>query len=151
MFGGTETSLGYKVLDSHVGLIYGDSITLERARVILQLLEEKGFASSNIVFGIGSFTYQYVTRDSYGSAIKATAGIVGSEFRELYKDPKTDDGTKKSLRGFIRIEFEDNHFKAYDRQTEEQEGSGLLAPVFKDGVLLRRQTLGEIRSLLEGK
>ena len=151
VFGGTETSLGYKVLDSHVGLIYGDSITLERARVILQLLEEKGFASSNIVFGIGSFTYQYVTRDSYGSAIKATAGIVGSEFRELYKDPKTDDGTKKSLRGFIRIEFEDNHFKAYDRQTEEQEGSGLLAPVFKDGVLLRRQTLGEIRSLLEGK
>ena len=146
MFGGTETSLGYKVLDSHVGLIYGDSITLERARVILQLLEEKGFASSNIVFGIGSFTYQYVTRDSYGSAIKATAGIVGSEFRELYKDPKTDDGTKKSLRGFIRIEFEE-----YDRQTEEQEGSGLLAPVFKDGVLLRRQTLGEIRSLLEGK
>ena len=152
VFGGTKTSKGYKVLDPHVGLIYGDSITLERARTILQLLEAKGFASNNIVFGIGSFTYQYVTRDTFGSAIKATAGIVGSEFRELYKDPKTDDGTKKSLRGFIRVEKEDGKFIVYDRQTEEQEAAGLLAPVFMDGVLLRRQTLDNIRNLInEGK
>ena len=32
VFGGTKTSKGYKVLDPHVGLIYGDSITLEIGR-----------------------------------------------------------------------------------------------------------------------
>ena len=65
-FGGTINDKGYKVLDSHIGAIYGDSITLERADEICKRLEAKGFASSNIVFGVGSFTYQFNTRDTYG-------------------------------------------------------------------------------------
>lgn len=72
VFGGNITNKGYKVLDEHVGLIYGDSITLERAGEILQRLQRKGFASCNVVFGIGSYTYQYSTRDSFGQAMKAT-------------------------------------------------------------------------------
>jgi nicotinamide phosphoribosyltransferase len=50
IFGGTINDKGYKVLDSHVGLIYGDSITFERAKQILQGLVKQGFASTNIVF-----------------------------------------------------------------------------------------------------
>ena len=57
-FGGTVNDKGYKELDAHIGLIYGDSITPNRAREILRRLEKKGFASSNVVFGIGSATYQ---------------------------------------------------------------------------------------------
>lgn len=53
-FGGAMTETGYKLLDPHVGLIYGDSITLKRAMTILSRLEGKGFASANVVFGIGS-------------------------------------------------------------------------------------------------
>ena len=53
VFGGTTNEKGYKVLDPHIGAIYGDSITLERAREILERLKSKGFASSNIVFGVG--------------------------------------------------------------------------------------------------
>lgn len=52
-FGGTETSKGYKVLSDRVGLIYGDSITLDRCIDILQRLKDKGFASCNVVLGIG--------------------------------------------------------------------------------------------------
>lgn len=66
VFGGTINEQGYKVLDSHIGVIYGDSITLERANEICRRLEEKGFASTNVVLGIGSFTYQYNTRDTFG-------------------------------------------------------------------------------------
>lgn len=66
IFGGTINEQGYKVLDSHIGLIYGDSITLERAEEILKRLEAKGFASTNVVLGIGSFTYQFNTRDTFG-------------------------------------------------------------------------------------
>lgn len=148
VFGGAITDKGYKVLDSHVGLIYGDSITLDRASRILELLAEKGFASNNIVFGIGSYTYQRVTRDTFGSAIKATAGIVNGEFRELFKDPKTDDGVKKSARGYVRVEYENGRFILLDRQTEEEERAGLLEPVFEDGELLRHETLDTIRKRL---
>ena len=53
IFGGTINEQGYKVLDPHIGAIYGDSITLERADEICRRLEAKGFASTNVVFGIG--------------------------------------------------------------------------------------------------
>ena len=52
-FGGTTNEKGYKVLDTHVGVIYGDSITLERQKEIYRRLEEKGFAATNLVLGIG--------------------------------------------------------------------------------------------------
>ena len=65
-FGGTINEQGYKVLDSHIGAIYGDSITMERATAICERLKAKGFASTNIIFGIGSYTYQYNTRDTFG-------------------------------------------------------------------------------------
>lgn len=61
IFGGTMNEKGYKVLDPHIGAIYGDSITLERAQDILERLKEKGFASSNIVFGIGLTKWPFYT------------------------------------------------------------------------------------------
>ena len=96
MFGGTINEQGYKVLDSHIGAIYGDSITIERADEICRKLEYKGFASTNIVLGIGSFTYQYNTRDTFGIAMKATYVEVNGEGRKIFKKPITDDGTKIS-------------------------------------------------------
>ena len=102
-FGGIANEQGYKVLDPHIGAIYGDSINLERATEICKRLEEKGFATTNIVFGIGSFSYQYHTRDTFGFAVKATAATVNGEERMLFKDPKTDDGTKRSQRGRIVV------------------------------------------------
>lgn len=88
IFGGTINNLGYKVLDSHIGAIYGDSITIQRADEICRQLEAKGFASTNVVFGIGSYTYQYNTRDTFGYAMKATYAIVNGEERLIFKDPK---------------------------------------------------------------
>lgn len=148
VFGGTITDQGFKQLDSHVGLIYGDSINLDRAQRILGRLKAKGFSSGNCVFGIGSFTYQYVTRDTFGTAIKATFGVVDGEERELYKNPKTDSGMKKSARGRIRVEFEDGHFVLYDQQTIEQEAEGRMEPVFLNGKVLSYESLSTIRKRL---
>lgn len=53
VFGGTINEQGYKVLDPHIGAIYGDSITIDRADEICRRLESKGFASTNVVLGIG--------------------------------------------------------------------------------------------------
>jgi nicotinamide phosphoribosyltransferase len=112
VFGGSTTAKGYKLLDSHVGLIYGDSITIERAEAICAGLKAKGFASTNIVFGIGSFTYQHVTRDTDGYAVKATFAKVDGKDREIFKDPKTDDGTKKSAKGLVAV-FKDAQGQFY--------------------------------------
>lgn len=147
-FGGTINAEGFKMLDEHVGLIYGDSITLERAEQILKRLKAKGFASSNVVFGIGSYTYQYVTRDSFGFAMKATYAEVNGEGSELFKDPITDNGTKKSAKGLLRVEFEDGKFVLYDQQTKEQEAQGCLQTVFKDGKLVKETSIEEIRNIV---
>jgi nicotinamide phosphoribosyltransferase len=146
-FGGTVTSKGYKLLDGHIGLIYGDSITTERQVAILEGLKKKGFASYNVVLGIGSYTYEYVTRDTFGFAMKATYGEVNGIGRDIFKDPKTDDGTKKSAKGLMQV-YRDpatGKLALKDQCTWEEEGQGELKTVFRDGKLMVDWTLGEIR------
>lgn len=149
IFGGTTTDQGFKVLDSHVGLIYGDSITIDIASRILEGLYKKGFASCNIVFGIGSHTYQYVTRDTFGTAVKATFGVVNGEDRILFKKPKTDSGVKNSARGLLRIEKEDGDYVCYEEQTWQQESEGLLETIFEDSCMMRFTSLSKIRARLQ--
>ena len=149
VFGGTYNTKGYKELDSHVGLIYGDSITIERAKKILTRLMDHGFASSNVVFGIGSYTYQYVTRDTFGFAMKCTYTVRNGEGHELFKDPVTDSGTKKSARGLLRVERENDEYVLYDQQTREQESMGCLETVFVNGNFVKETTLAQIRERLK--
>ena len=47
IFGGTINEKGYKVLDSHIGIIYGDSIDLDKEKEIYRRLEERKFAATN--------------------------------------------------------------------------------------------------------
>lgn len=154
-FGGYVNEKGYKVLDSHIGAIYGDSITLERAEAIMKGLEEKGFAVSNVVLGIGSFTYQYNTRDTFGFALKATHAIINGEETFIYKEPKTDtDNFKKSQKGMCVV-FDDGTGiqyvdQRYVHEMDELRSVNLLRPVFRDGKILRVQTLKEIRERLWG-
>lgn len=139
VFGGTVNEKGYKVLDPHIGVIYGDSITLDRAEQICKRLEAKGFASTNVVLGIGSYTYNYNTRDSLGIAVKSTyCEVVENGFvekREIFKDPVTDDGTKKSARGLLCVKRNENgELYLKDRCTEEEEhNESLLTTVFHNG------------------
>lgn len=146
VFGGSTNAKGYKELIPQIGAIYGDSITLERATKICENLKAKGFASTNVVLGIGSFTYQYNTRDTFGFAMKATYGEVNGQGREIFKDPITDDGTKKSAKGLMKIVSEKNTYKLIDQVSWEEEKQGELKEVFRDGKLLVDATLAEIRS-----
>lgn len=145
-FGGTINAKGYKELCPQIGAIYGDSITIERATEICKRLKNKGFASTNVVLGIGSYTYQYNTRDTFGFAMKATYGEVNGEGRPIFKDPVTDDGTKKSAKGLMKIVFENNTYKLHDEVTWHEEKQGELNEVFRDGKLLIDHTLQEIRA-----
>lgn len=148
IFGGQVNEHGYRVLDSHIGMIYGDGITIQRSREILARLEEKQFASLNIVFGVGSYSLGMVSRDHLGMAIKATNTIVDINGKDvdkpIYKDPKTDS-TKKSAKGLISVYEVDGEIVFEDECTREQEEQGLLTPVFKDGEIVKTTTIFEIR------
>jgi nicotinamide phosphoribosyltransferase len=167
-FGGTVNEAGYKVLNPAVGLIYGDAMNFDRINDINQRLADKGFASTNWVAGIGSFNYQYQTRDTFGFAMKATNVIINGVEKPIFKDPKTDNGLKKSLKGRIavtkklRVDFSQsnqnglvNHtadLVAQDDSVAEQrdktiaEGKDLLETVWKDGKFVKEITFDEIRA-----
>lgn len=168
VFGGAVNEQGYKVLDSHIGAIYGDSITIDRADEICRRLEAKGFASTNVVLGIGSFTYQYNTRDTFGFAMKATyveltQTVVDSGIgetgamerqetvgREIFKDPITDDGTKKSATGLLSvIQIQDDPMQLIDKVDWETENLGMLRTIYLDGLFWNTTTLTQIRTKLK--
>ncbi len=140
----------YKVLDSHIGLIYGDAITLNRAKEITSRLKAKGFASTNVVFGIGSYSYQYNTRDTFGYALKSTLTIKNGQEIQLFKDPKTDDGTKKSQKGRVAVLKDGDSVKFVDCLSLTDHMSGnMLLPVFENGVVKNVQTFAQIRERLK--
>jgi len=176
IFGGTINSKGYKVLDPHVKAIYGDSITIQRCAMIYSILEDNGFACSNVALGVGSFSFQCIeedgvfnpfTRDTFSSCIKATYCEIDGEPTPIFKDPK-DGGFKTSQKGCCKVFYGENgeltyrdgyswknitymHFNdtiGINRDVEESEKCNLLIPVFRDGKMLVEQSLSDIRNKL---
>ena len=154
IFGGTVNEQGYKCLDSHIGAIYGDSINLERQIQIYERLAAKGFAATNIVLGVGSYTYVYITRDNEGFAAKGcwfeTKSEGNTQFFDIYKDPITDDGTKKSLKGFILVQHDGDDYVNIEGVSEEvwDSSNNILQTIYEDGKFYNQTTLTEIRSKL---
>ncbi len=171
IFGGTENSKGYKVLDPHVKALYGDSITPQRCRQVYEILESNGFAINNVALGVGSFSMQCLeticdetvqkgvpsyapyTRDTFGIAVKATyAEDADGKPIMIFKNPKTDTGHfKKSQRGCCRV-FKDGDVYTYEdglTWNEAQEGNELRL-VFKNGEFIQTYTLEEVRRNLHG-
>lgn len=162
-FGGTVNSKGYKVLDPHVKAIYGDSITIQRCEEIYKILIENGFACNNVVLGVGSFSMQCIeengvlkpfTRDTFSSCIKATYCEINGKPYTIFKNPK-DGGFKKSQKGccIVYREYKTKNLLCKDGYDSSvlHDPSNLLQPVFKDGVLLKKQTLDEIRDRLHSQ
>lgn len=144
-YGGTVDKDGYKHLNSKIGLIYGDGINFDNGTKILEGLKQKGFATDCIVFGIGSYTYQYVTRDTYGFAFKCTYGEVGGNPVNMVKNPKTDlNNVKKSASGLLKVEKDDDNYVLVQNVSEDEEQSGELITVFKDGQLIKEFKYSDI-------
>jgi nicotinamide phosphoribosyltransferase len=162
LFPGETNSKGYKTLDPHVGVVYGDGVTQNRAEKIYQILMERGFASNCIVFGAGSFSFNCIeedgklmpiTRDTFSVAIKGTYGVVNGREIFIFKDPKTDrsngKGFKRSQKGLCYVYEEDGELKYKDEFVAATiPKNNLLQPVFKDGVLVREQSLQDVRNVL---
>lgn len=159
-FGGTINSKGYKVLDPHVKAIYGDSITVQRCQEIYGILKENGFACSNVALGVGSFSFQCIeedgilkpfTRDTFSSCIKATYCEIKKKPFPIFKNPK-DGGFKKSQKGCCVVREDENGELFFVDGYSWEEAIGCrdnrLEAVFRDGRMLKEQSLAEIRRIL---
>ena len=147
LFGGTVNSKGYKVANPHVKAVYGDSITLGRAKEIFERLDAKKFSIDNISLGVGSFSMEAVewdgklypfTRDTFSIAIKCTWAQLEDGTRiPVYKDPKGFTG-KKSQKGLCLVTedpekgyvFTDGHL---DPEPLEADPHNAMITYFVDG------------------
>lgn len=153
LFGGTTNALGYRELDSHIGIIYGDSITMEREQQIWRRLAKKKFSSSNFVLGIGSYTYQLQTRDTFGFALKSIWCMILGVEHNIFKDPATDIGKmKKSNVGRVVVVREGGVLHCIDGLTletqKEYTDRDVLQVIFRDGKPTNITTLAEVRERL---
>lgn len=170
IFGGTINSKGFRVLNPKVKAIYGDSITTERCETIYNVLIDNGFACNNVALGVGSFSMQCAeedgelkpfTRDTYGIAVKATYGEINDKPIMIYKNPKTDTGNfKTSQKGMCHvyrdedenITYQDGYFKGMITTDDiKLSDFNMLETVFVDGILVKEQTLKEIRDRLHSE
>lgn len=160
-FGGTINEAGYKVLDPHIGMIYGDGCTLNKVTEIYETLAQLGFAATNVVFGVGAFCFHalfapdnkftVLTRDTWGMAMKATHGVFGGQSVPIFKDPKTDEGgLKKSQKGCCMVSLQtDGSFictDGYDEWVPDQ--YTCLQPIFYNSKLINVPTFQEARARL---
>ena len=150
IFGGSVNSKGFKVLNPGIKAVYGDSITITRAKKIYERLAAKGFAANNVSLGVGSFSFQALenedgtlspfTRDTASIAIKCTHSKYVDKYgtvceRHVFKDPKDFSG-KKSQKGLCRIFFNEDGELTYEDELYERDLVGknsALIPYFKDG------------------
>ena len=164
LFGGYTNSKGYKVMNPKLKAVYGDSITIPRAKEIYKRLEDKGFAANNVSLGVGSFSMECLeedgvlkpfTRDSFSIAVKATYCIYNDNGEEkeifIYKDPKGCSG-KKSLKGLCRVVENYKEIKVVQELNQQQydalKPASLFVNYFKDGTV-NKYSFKDIRSRME--
>ena len=127
-YGYTLNSKGYKVLN-YIRVIQGDGIEKDSIIEICDTMLGEGWSLDNIAFGMGGALLQHCDRDWGRWAMKCSAIRINGEWRDVYKQPKTDM-SKSSKRG----RFDDDE---------------LLQTVYKNGVLVRDMTLGDVRANTE--
>lgn len=67
---------------------------------------------------------------------------------DFYKDPATDDGTKKSPKGLLQVKEIDGNLMLSDQCTWSEEQDSLLKIVYRNGETIKETSLQEIRERL---
>lgn len=148
-FGTTENRKGFKVLDPHVRLIQGDGVNKYSIEKIIQDAAKLGFSLDNLFFGMGGKLLQCLDRDTLKVAFKASHGIIDGVETMIYKDPITDPG-KRSKKGRLAVckgkDTGNIHTISELNTTDVVEGN-LLQPVYRNGQLLKRWSMSDVRAL----
>ncbi|OQX01486.1 MAG: nicotinate phosphoribosyltransferase [Thiothrix lacustris] len=143
-FGGRVNSKDYKVLSDCVRVIQGDGVDVDSIGVILQRIQQAGFSTENVAFGMGGGLLQKVNRDTLRFAMKASAMQINGAWRDVYKQPITDSG-KNSKRGRLAVIKDASVIKTIREDALSWENN-LLRPVFRNGELLVDDGFDAIRA-----
>jgi nicotinamide phosphoribosyltransferase len=149
-FGAVENAKGFKTLHHKVRVIQGDGITRRSLGGILEPVMSSGWSADNLAFGSGGGLLQNCDRDTQRFAMKCSYAEVDGVGRDVFKRPATDKA-KNSKKGRLMLAkspvFLAANGSEYATLPEGTPGfTDALEVVFKDGVLIRDQTLDDVRA-----
>lgn len=141
-YGGVENDKGYKVLDDHVRVLWGDGINHDGIEKIIWKLIINGFSVDNVAcFGMGGGLLQKVNRDTQRCAFKSSAQFRDGRWFDVKKEPL--DTSKTSKAGRLKLIEQDGKAATVRR---EEPGENLLKVVFENGELHNFITFDEVRA-----
>lgn len=143
IFGGTVNSKGYKVLNPHVKALYGDSITIQRAEKIYQILKDNGFAAQNVALGVGSFSMHCIEEDEEITVRNYRPATDGCTLVEK------EHGLATTLKPFTRDTF-GVAIKAVYAEWMDKDGNIIKTPVYKDPKTDREDGGGNFKKSQKG-
>ncbi len=148
-FGYEVNDKGYRVLPSCIRVIQGDGISQQTIEAILEAMKQRKQSAENIAFGMGGELLQKINRDTMKFAMKASAAKVAGLWRDVYKDPVTDQG-KRSKKGRLAVVRGTTGEIKTIRREDLGQRENLLVPVFRNGKLLRDYAFEEVRQRAAG-
>lgn len=141
-FGGTVNDAGFKVLDPHVRVLWGDGLDEHKIEKVLGRLCVSGYAAENVAtFGMGGGLLQKLDRDTQRFAFKSSAQSRDGVWHDVQKEPL--DQTKRSKAGRLKLVERGGELVTV---REHEPGADLLETVFEDGALLVTHTLDAVRA-----
>lgn len=144
LFGTTINKDGYKILHPKVGIIFGEGISLQTANSLLEAIANEGYASSNIVLGVGSKMYGNMSRDTLGIAFKSSYAKIGNEERKIQK---LSTEFKSSPKGLLKVDKDFNLIQDVNWD-EVNSDSNMLKLLVKEGKIIRETTFRNIKERL---
>lgn len=153
-FGGHVNSKGYKVLDSHIGLLHGEGVTLDNIDKLFAEIEKAGFSTENIVLGTGAYVYSVLSsRDSFGQALKASVAVINGKEKQIFKKPKSEkEAFKQSPKGAVIVTGDSGKYVMTQNLSLEATSTAVndkLQTILEDGVVKELTSLEEIRETIK--
>ena len=147
-FGYENNSKGYGLLPEYIRLIQGDGINRRSLPGLVDAIIDSGWSLDNVVFGSGGGLLQDCNRDTLRFAMKCSWTERNGKGYDVYKQPASDP-MKNSKRG--RLKLVSSFPQGYMTVSEDTPNNDVLREVFRNGEILQRTTLDEMRERAEVK
>ena len=144
-FGYEMNAKGYRVLNPKVRVIQGDGVNFWTIQDMLMAINRAGWSADNISFGMGGALLQQLNRDTQKFAFKTSNVTVNGKDREVFKDP-VEGHEKMSKQGRLALHFSNGAWSTHRLAQGEVDSEDRLEPVFRDGEVLKTQTVEQIRN-----
>jgi nicotinamide phosphoribosyltransferase len=139
VFGGKVNDMGFKELNSKIKLLWGDGVDSEGIEDILEAMYRHGWATSNIIFGMGGALLQKVDRDTQRNAFKSSCQKRDGEWHDIQKNPL--DQTKVSKKGKLALIKTEGGMMTVKAPIQND----ILETVFLNGEVVKEYTWNEVK------